>query len=98
MILRLPQLSGVPVYLQLMEQLRHAVETGALREGDQLLTIRKVASDLVVNPNTVARGILGAGARGNPRVEARHGSVSSRNRQADERAWQQCPRPGAWSH
>jgi GntR family transcriptional regulator len=55
MIFRLPQPSGVPVYLQLMEQLRHAVETGALREGDQLPTIRKVAGDLVVNPNTVAR-------------------------------------------
>jgi GntR family transcriptional regulator len=55
MIFRLPQPSGVPVYLQLVEQLRHAVETGALRGGDQLPTIRKVASDLVVNPNTVAR-------------------------------------------
>jgi GntR family transcriptional regulator len=55
MIFRLPQSSGVPVYLQLMEQLRHAVETGTLREGDQLPTIRKVAGDLVVNPNTVAR-------------------------------------------
>jgi GntR family transcriptional regulator len=55
MVFRLPQSSGVPVYLQLMEQLRHAIETGALREGDQLPTIRKVAGDLVVNPNTVAR-------------------------------------------
>jgi GntR family transcriptional regulator len=55
MIFRLPQPSGVPVYLQLVEQLRHAVEIGALREGDQLPTIRKVAGDLVVNPNTVAR-------------------------------------------
>jgi len=55
LIFRLPQPSGVPVYLQLMEQFRHAVETGALREGDQLPTIRKVAGDLVVNPNTVAR-------------------------------------------
>jgi GntR family transcriptional regulator len=55
MVFRPPQPSGVPVYLQLMEQLRHAVETGALREGDQLPTIRQVARDLVVNPNTVAR-------------------------------------------
>lgn len=38
-----------------MEQVKHAVETGALREGDQLPAIRKVAVDLVMNPNTVVR-------------------------------------------
>jgi GntR family transcriptional regulator len=38
-----------------MEQVKHAVETGALHEGDQLPTIRKVAEDLVMNPNTVVR-------------------------------------------
>ena len=38
-----------------MEQVKHAVETGALRPGDQLPTIRKLAEDLVMNPNTVAR-------------------------------------------
>jgi GntR family transcriptional regulator len=38
-----------------MEQIKHAVETGELRAGDQLPTIRKVAEDLVMNPNTVAR-------------------------------------------
>ena len=43
------------MYLQLMEQVKHGVETGALREGDQLPTIRKLAEDLVMNPNTVAR-------------------------------------------
>jgi len=38
-----------------MEQVKHAVETGELRAGDQLPTIRKLAEDLVMNPNTVAR-------------------------------------------
>jgi GntR family transcriptional regulator len=47
--------SGVPVYIQLMEQVKHAIETGALRPGDQLPGIRKVAEDLVINPNTVAK-------------------------------------------
>ena len=47
--------SGVPIYLQLMEQVRHAVETGALRTGEQLPGIRKVAEELVINPNTVAK-------------------------------------------
>jgi GntR family transcriptional regulator len=55
MIFRINQSAGVPLYIQLMEQVKHAVELGALREGDQLPTIRKVAEDLVINPNTVVR-------------------------------------------
>ena len=55
MIFRLNQSTGIPLYLQLIEQVKHAVETGALQEGDQLPTIRKVAEDLVMNPNTVVR-------------------------------------------
>ena len=55
MIFRLNQSTGIPLYLQLIEQVKHAVETGALQEGDQLPTIRKVAEDLVMNPNTVAK-------------------------------------------
>ena len=47
--------SGVPLYLQLMEQVKHAVETGALRPGDQLPTIRALAQELVMNSNTVVR-------------------------------------------
>ena len=41
--------------MQLIEQVKHAVETGALRQGDQLPAIRKLAMDLVINPNTVVR-------------------------------------------
>lgn len=55
MIFRLNPSTGVPLYLQLIEQVRHAIETGALKSGDQLPTIRKVAEDLVMNPNTVVR-------------------------------------------
>jgi len=47
--------SGVPIYLQLMEQVKHAIETGALLPGEQLPATRKVAEDLVMNPNTVAK-------------------------------------------
>ena len=46
---------GVPIYLQLMEQVKHAIETGALRPGDQLPGIRPLAEELVMNPNTVAK-------------------------------------------
>jgi|SRR6185295_11024831 len=47
--------SGVPIYLQLMEQVQHAIETGALRPGEQLPGIRPLAEELVINPNTVAK-------------------------------------------
>ncbi len=72
MLLRLNQSSGVPLYLQLIEQVKHAVETGALRSGDQLPAIRKLAEDLVMNPNTVARAYRELEHEGI--IELRHGS------------------------
>jgi len=47
--------SGVPIYVQLKEQVRHAIETGALSAGDQLPGIRSLAETLVINPNTVIK-------------------------------------------
>jgi GntR family transcriptional regulator len=47
--------SGEPIYLQLIRQIKHAVATGALAPGTQLPTVRQMAADLVINPNTVAR-------------------------------------------
>ena len=55
-----------------MEQVKHAVETGALRDGEQLPTIRKVAEDLVMNPNTVVRAYRELEHEGV--VELKHGS------------------------
>jgi GntR family transcriptional regulator len=55
MLFRPTPASGVPIYLQLMEQVKHAIETGALRPGEQLPGIRPLAEELVVNPNTVAK-------------------------------------------
>jgi GntR family transcriptional regulator len=55
-----------------MEQIKHAVETGALREGDQLPTIRKLAEDLVMNPNTVVRAYRELEREGV--LELKHGS------------------------
>lgn len=72
MIFRLNQSSGIPLYLQLMEQVKHALETGALHEGDQLPTIRKLAEDLVMNPNTVARAYRELEHAGV--LEVKHGS------------------------
>ena len=47
--------SGVPIYLQLKDQLRRAVVGGVLRPGDRLPAVRDLAAETVVNPNTVAR-------------------------------------------
>jgi GntR family transcriptional regulator len=55
MLFRTNPASGVPVYLQLIEQVKHAVDVGALSPGDQLPAIRRVAEDMVINPNTVAK-------------------------------------------
>ena len=47
--------SGVPVYRQLIDQVRSGVAAGSLTEGDQLPTVRQLAVDLEINPNTVMR-------------------------------------------
>ena len=47
--------SGVPIYVQLKEQIKHVIETGALSPGDQLPGIRSLAEALVINPNTVIK-------------------------------------------
>ncbi len=52
---RLDAHSGVPVYRQLIDQVQAAAAMGTLSAGDQLPTIRSVAVDLAINPNTVAR-------------------------------------------
>jgi GntR family transcriptional regulator len=52
---RLDAHSGVPVYRQLIDQVLAAIATGSLRTGDQLPTVRQVAVDLAINPNTVMR-------------------------------------------
>ena len=92
MLFRLNPSVGVPIYLQLMEQVKHAIETGALQAGDQLPGIRPLAEELVMNPNTVAKayreleheGVIelrhGAGAFVSP--NARAGKLADKLKQA----------------
>ena len=47
--------AGEPIYTQLTRQIRHAVATGVLGRGEQLPSVRQLAADLVINPNTVVR-------------------------------------------
>jgi GntR family transcriptional regulator len=64
--------SGMPIYLQLMEQVKHAIETGAIKPGEQLPSIRPLAEELVVNPNTIAKAYRELEHEGV--IELRHGA------------------------
>jgi GntR family transcriptional regulator len=72
MPLHLSPESGVPLYQQLVEQVKHAVESGAIRAGEQLPSVRQMAEDLVINPNTVARAYRELESEG--MIELKHGS------------------------
>lgn len=52
---RLDIQSGVPVYRQIIDQVTGGMAAGALKPGDQLPTVRQLAVDLTINPNTVVR-------------------------------------------
>jgi GntR family transcriptional regulator len=72
MIFRVNPASGHPLYLQLMEQVRHAVETGVLQDGDLMPGIRTLAEELVISHNTVAKAYAELQHEG--LLELRHGS------------------------
>lgn len=69
--LHLDTRSGVPAYRQLMDQVRHYIASGTLRAGDQLPSIRELASALAVNPTTVVRVYTELEREGT--LEMRHG-------------------------
>ncbi|WP_256793570.1 GntR family transcriptional regulator [Terrabacter sp. Ter38] len=52
---RLDPASGVPTYLQLVHQVKHALRVGQLQVGDQLPLVREVVASLAINPNTVLK-------------------------------------------
>jgi GntR family transcriptional regulator len=55
MIIRVQPGLGVPIYLQIESQVKHAIAAGALKLDSTLPSVRKLAAELRVNPNTVAR-------------------------------------------
>jgi sigma-B regulation protein RsbU (phosphoserine phosphatase) len=55
LLLRPNPSSGVPIYLQVVEQVKRAIHTGALQAGERLPGVRPLAEKLVINPNAVAR-------------------------------------------
>ena len=68
---RLNERSGVPTYLQLVQQVRQAVRLGVLQPGDQLPTVKEVVGRLAINPNTVLKAYRELDHEG--LVEARRG-------------------------
>jgi GntR family transcriptional regulator len=55
MNLKVDMHSGVPIYIQIIERIKHSIATGELQPGNQLPTVRQLAQDLRVNFNTIAR-------------------------------------------
>lgn len=55
MLVRIHPASGIPIYLQIESQIRQAVAAQAIRQDDSLPPVRKLAAELRINPNTVAR-------------------------------------------
>jgi len=80
---RLDLASGVPVYRQLIEQVRNGIAFGSLRPGDQLPTVRQTAVDLAINPNTVVRAYRELEIRGT--IETHQGTGTFVSAQKVER-------------
>jgi GntR family transcriptional regulator len=64
--------TGQPLYLQLILQIRNAIETGVLQPGDALPALRALAQELVVSPNTVVKAYAELESEG--LIDIRHGS------------------------
>ncbi|MAE65220.1 MAG: GntR family transcriptional regulator [Phycisphaeraceae bacterium] len=69
--LRITPGSTVPIYRQIVDQVRMAVAAGTLKRGDRLPSVRALAERLVVNPNTVARAYQELSRNG--LIESQHG-------------------------
>jgi GntR family transcriptional regulator len=58
MQLKLQPASPIPIYLQIVEQMRHAIAAGILQPNDEVPSVRALALEHLINPNTVARAYL----------------------------------------
>jgi GntR family transcriptional regulator len=97
--------SGVPLFRQLIDQVQGALAAGRLKPGDQLPTIRQVAVDLAINPNTVTRAYREMEIRGLLETQQGTGTFIAeqrietdnriRNRQMEQLATEMIARAGA---
>jgi len=64
MLLRIDSTNGVPLYLQIAKEVKHSLAIGSLKSGEQLPSVREVALQITVNPNTVAKAYRELEAQG----------------------------------
>ena len=72
MLLRIDSTNGVPLYLQIAKEVKHSIAIGSLKSGEQIPSVREIALQITVNPNTVAKAYRELEARGI--VETRRGT------------------------
>jgi GntR family transcriptional regulator len=85
-LFRLDARSGVPVYRQLIDQIQGGIASGALASGDQIPTVRQVAVDLEINPNTVLRAYRELEIRGVLETQQGTGTFISNRKAAPDDA------------
>lgn len=81
---RLDTTSGYPFYRQIIQQIEHAVLSRRLLPGDRLPTIRSLAIELKINPNTIAKAYNELELRGIVETQVGSGTYVSENRVAEE--------------
>lgn len=86
---RLDLQSGVPVYRQIIDRITAGIAAGALNKGDQLPTVRQLAVDLSVNPNTVIRAYRELEIRGVLETQQGTGTFISDRTTASDNAGRQ---------
>jgi GntR family transcriptional regulator len=79
--------NGAPIYRQIIQQIEYAVLSGRMRPGDRLPTIRSLAVDLRINPNTIAKAYNELEIRGLLITQVGNGTfISDKKPQGEEAA------------
>lgn len=55
MLLKINPADPVPVYIQIMRQIKHSIIAGELKPGDKITSVRELAKELLINPNTILK-------------------------------------------
>ncbi len=94
---RIDTRSGIPPYLQIVRQVEHAVRLGLLRAGDRLPTVKDIAGELAINPNTVLKAFRELDHRGLTTGKVGHGTFINSSVSAVSPARQKLLRRGLHS-
>src|SRR5919202_640444 len=89
--------SGVPLYVQIVQQIKHAIEVGAVQPGDPLPTVRQLAGELTIAPNTIVKAYNELQAIGLVESRPGVGTVVAANLDGSVRRQQIEARFGPWT-